>query len=309
MANNPGMNDGTEKWVVSAMLEKEAMKDANEYLRKKKKELEKINETRKYHRKRPLTLEEYLAIGATKPARKEPAFNYFSSSKKTLAAAPSLHTESYETYLNTFLTSIDRSSEVDIISHSKFVFFHHFTLDEFKRIVNKAAERNLTYFLDELLRKLSIEASRYALETGYELKLKPFESYVKEKIASVEAKIKENEERAAAAAAAAALKAEAEAAAAEKELARIAAEISAREKSKADDPYRKLIVEFMEASEKEGRAGNAGSRTRAAKLRKGLTNYNEKGEKVKDGLTKKMMKSLAEKGFEGGKRNTRKNTR
>jgi uncharacterized membrane protein YqiK len=150
-------------------------------------------------------------------------------------------------------------------------------------------------------------------------KIAPFQSYLDAQINSLVIAEKERDEKAAAAAAAAALRAEAEAAAAaaraEAEAAerKAAAEAAANiEKRKADDPYRKAIMEFIGAQDKLGRGGQANARKRAMNLRGALDKYNKNGSHVNDKLlSRKMKNDLVAKGLmkKGGKRRnyTRKN--
>jgi len=310
----------TETYERAAEISAARLAAARRQVEHKRKELETINQVRKAAGKRLLTLEEYMAIGAP-TAPKAPALDTFFAKPKNIKKrlAPFKYSEEYENSVKSFLKSIDTDSEVDIIAKSKRIHFHHFSLSEFKALVNKASARYLNYFLRDLKTQLKHEVDIFEMEPEMAEKIMPFQSYVEAQIKSVAIAEKERDEKAAAAAAAAALRAEAEAAAAaaraEAEAAerKAAAEAAANiEKRKADDPYRKAIMEFIGAQEKLGRGGQVNAKKRAMNLRGALDKYNKNGSHVNDKLlSRKMKNDLVAKGLmkKGGKRPnyTRKN--
>jgi hypothetical protein len=287
------------------------------YISRKKKELEKINEIRKFRGQRLLTLEEYMANSA--PKAPKPTSSLVPKSKAKKPFAPSKLSEAYQNQVKTFLSSIDTDSEVNIVAKSKPIFFHHFSLSEFQTIVNKASTRSLLFFLRFLRNKLEREVEEFEKEPEMDDKIDSFKLYVDSHIKEVIVAEKEREEKAIANAAAAVLRAEAEAAAAaaraEVEAAerKAAAEAAANiEKRKAEDPYRKTIMDFIVAQDKAGRSGTPGAMKRAMNLRGALEKYNKNGSYINDKiLTRKMKNDLVSKGLmtKGGKRrkHTRKN--
>jgi hypothetical protein len=301
---------------VAAEIEGAKLAAARRHVEKKRKELETVNQVRKVHGKRPLTLEEYMAIDAP-AAPKVPTLETHMPKPTKKHAIPYKFGEPYIELVKLFLKNLDTGSEEDVKKSSKPVYFHHFSLAEFKDIVNKASDRLLLSFLFSLVSKLEMESRDFAMEANMTEKIWPFRTYVNEKTKVVAEGIKERDEKAEQAAAEAARRAEEEAslaalkAKAEEEARKAAAAAAAEATAaaRAGDPYRRVIVDYTEAQEKAGRA-NVAARGRAIRLRAALEKYNRTGEAIpEDLLSSKIKKELKEKGAAKGGRRTRRNAR
>lgn len=315
-----GENSGgvLHRWELAAEIEKSRLAGVRKDVERAKEELVKINIERKAKGKRPLSLEEYLAIKAPAPVQHPPS-SMSSYGAKTKVRPPIRMRESYIELVKAFMNALDTGSEIETIERSKAVFFHYFSLDEFKSVIDKASARFLLSFLISMMNRLDDEVSRFIMENDESSKTAAFRDYVNKKQKEAFAAKKIHDEEVEAAARAAALKAEADAveAARRAEEARVAetaaAKAAAAEASerKALNVYRKMIEEYAGAQNKAGRAGNAAARGRSMLLRAALNEYNRTGKPVPETLlTKKIKKNLTEKGvMKGGlrRRGTRRN--
>jgi hypothetical protein len=307
-----GENSGgvLHRWELAAEIEKSKLAAVRKDVERAKEELVKINKERKENKKRPLSLEEYLAIKFPAPVIRPLSMSSYGA--KTKVRPPIKMRESYIELVKAFMNALDTGSEIEIIERSKAVFFHYFSLDEFKSVIDKASARFLLSFLISMMNRLDDEVSRFIMENDESSKTAAFRDYLNKKQKEAFAAKKIHDEEVEAAARAAALKAEADAVEAarlaeEARVAEVAAtKAAAAEASerKALNVYRKTIEEYAGAQNKAGRAGNAAARGRSMLLRAALNEYNRTGKPVPETLlTKKIKKNLTEKGvMKGGLR-------